>query len=134
MTEPKKPTPERIEYEKAAKNLRLLDLKAKLSEAGVVVSNVPRQKLDKILRCIELQNSIYRESQAKIQVIQQETQKSIQSVATEGEAIVESLKKEYGDPNINQEEPQSTEQKEHEVSCGCSECAGAKPEDKTPEK
>ena len=37
MNQIRRPTSERIEYEEAAKNLRLLDLKAKLSEriAGV---------------------------------------------------------------------------------------------------
>lgn len=129
MNKGQKPTPERIEYEKAAKNMRLLDLKAKLSETGIDTSKVPRQKLDKLLRTIETQNSIYRESQAKIQVIQQETQKIINDIAKEGEAIVDSLKKEYGDNHTTHGEPQPPVQKEHEAGCGCSECAGEKPED-----
>ena len=96
MNQIRKPTPERIEYEEAAKNLRLLDLKAKLSEVGIDTSKVPRQKLDEILRGIEQQNNHYRESQMKIQIIQQATQDSINKIAQEGEALVESLKKEYG--------------------------------------
>lgn len=95
MNHIKKPTPERIEYEEAAKNLRALDLKAKLSEVGIDTSKVPRQKLDEILRGIEQQNNTYRESQLKIQIIQQATQDTINKIAQEGEALVESLKKEY---------------------------------------
>jgi len=95
MTQIRKPTPERIEYEKAAKNLRVLDLKAKLSEVGINTSKVPRQKLDEILRGIEMQNNAYQESQLKIRIIQQATQETINKIAQEGEAIVESMKKEY---------------------------------------
>jgi len=96
MTHIKKPTSERIAYEEAVKNLRVLDLKAKLSEVGIDTSKVPRQKLDEILRGIELQNNTYQESQLKIRIIQQATQDTINKIAQEGEALVESLKKEYG--------------------------------------
>jgi hypothetical protein len=106
----KKPTPERIEYEEAAKNMRVLDLKCRLSEQGIDTSKVPRKVFDEILRSLEAQNNIYRESQLKIQDIQKEAQNTINLIAKTGETIIESLRAQYREPEVK---PVPIEQKEN---------------------
>lgn len=134
MNKTQKPTKERIELEKAKKNLRLLDLKAKLSEAGIDIPKVPRQKLDELLRCIDLQNNVFNDSQAKINAIQEEARQAANSLAIEGEAIVESLRKEYGDSRVTKGELPVAEKTEKEACCGCPECIEEKPGEKTGEQ
>ncbi|MDD3813289.1 MAG: hypothetical protein PHZ02_01475 [Desulfocapsaceae bacterium] len=107
-----KPTKERIEFENAKKNLRVLDLKARLSEKGIDTAKIPRIKLDEILRLMDKQYIIHDESQKKIKAIQDEAIQEANTLSAEGEKIVESLRNKYGTPCITMGEPAPLENKE----------------------
>lgn len=105
MTQTK--TKERLEYEKAMKNLHELSLKAALSEDGINVSQVPRQKLDEIRRLLSSQALVRQkyqeiitraqtEANAAVTKAQQDMQAELTGIHNEVEETIKQIKIEQG--------------------------------------
>jgi|GEM_PF-3343879 DNA anti-recombination protein RmuC len=109
--EPKKPTKERIEFNKELKKaqeyINELALKADMSEQGIDTSKVSRQTFDEIKRQHDSQSKIQAKYNAEISKVTQERQEQINKIQATLQAeiaagvealnkIMEDIKKEQG--------------------------------------
>jgi|SRR3972149_256209 len=91
------PTKEQIEYEDAKKSFRVATAKARLHSAGIDMSKMSQQTIDKVMRIFDDMEHIQQDTQQKISKLQHDTEIAIQKFNQDANQKFGDTQKKYQD-------------------------------------